>query len=228
MSKYTLSQPLVCPHCDNRAPMYQICKGEYNKTLVDLDEFGQEEYLRKLEVLVCTSCEEVIFIQHSGFTFEEYADSFDKDGNENWVQPYKSQILFPIQKRNFNHLPDNVAKSYKIAMRLLRIEPIAFAVFAGRTLEFVCKDKGAEGKDLQAKINDLAKKEVIPEILREMAHNLRFFRNFGAHASEIDISAEDAEQLKELCETLLEYVYEMQPMLLKVQQRLKDIQDMKK
>ncbi len=67
-------------------------------------------------------------------------------------------------------------------------------------------------------LNDLANRGEIPKLLIDMAHSLRYFRNIGAHASEIELDSRDAAILKDLCDTILEYVYE-------APRKLKNVQD---
>lgn len=220
-------QPILCTHCGNQDPMLMICEGKYTQVFGEEHEIDQgffEDLERRWQVVVCSSCEEVLLLQESGWSTEEYIVDSDEKGREIWKRPFKQETLYPPQKKAFVHLPPSVSRAYGIAVKLLPIEPIAFAVFAGRTLEFVCKDKNAQGKTLKQQLDDLAKRGEIPNVLSEMAHSIRFFRNQGAHATEIEeISRGDAEDIRHLCEAILEYIYEFRPMLERVQYRLNEL-----
>lgn len=77
-------------------------------------------------------------------------------------------------------------------------------------------------------LKDLAKREGLPEVLVEMAHRLRFFRNIGAHADEIEITRQDALALRDLCDAILEYVYEAPEKLRKVTERINELKSNEK
>ena len=70
-------------------------------------------------------------------------------------------------------------KSYKAAVAMCR-----------RSVEASCKQKGAKGKNLKRKINDLAKKGAITEPLRQMAHAVRITANRGLHEKTKGVAAE--------------------------------------
>lgn len=212
-------KPEQCGHCGNRAPMFIVCEGKRieREAVDDVPELGVEfEYV--WQVLICPSCERVNIFQH--YTCSEEED-ISSDGV--WRRPVHTELLYPSTRRKFRHLPPSVSRSYEIALKLLLLEPIVFAVFAGRTLEFLCRDRNAQGSNLAEMLNDLAKRGEIPTVLTDMAHSLRFFRNIGAHASEIEVSREDALALRDLCDTILEYVYEAPAMLRQVQERIKQL-----
>lgn len=221
-------QSLQCGHCSNEAPMFIICEGKLThyfspgqKSNIDEYEDYEEGYRLRWQILICSSCEEMNLFQQSSLSLDDY-EYTDFQGTERWRESIILEQLYPSRKR-FQNLPNSVEKSYKIALRLLPIEPVAFAVFAGRTLEFLCRDREAKGKTLEKMLNDLAGRGEIPSILAEMAQSLRFFRNIGAHASEIKISKNDALVLRDLCDAILEYVYEAPSMLQKVQERIEEL-----
>ena len=128
----------------------------------------------------------------------------------------KSELLL-------QHVPPDVAESFEEATRLLRNHPIACAVFVGRTLEFLCKDRMAKGKTLDGMLRNLAEKGEMPKSLLEMALNLKDFRNLGAHATKLKLSHEDADLLLQICEVILEYVYESSQMLEAVRKRIAEV-----
>jgi len=88
-----------------------------------------------------------------------------------------------------------VESSYDAALAVKRIDPNAFAVLLGRVLDAVCEDRQAKPDKLFNRIEDLAKCGEFPPNLKELAHNLRKLRNFGAHDS-LGIQADDASLLE--------------------------------
>lgn len=58
---------------------------------------------------------------------------------------------------------------------------VASAIMIRKTLEEICADKGAVGKNLYAKIEDVFKKVSIPKELLDAMHQLRLLGNDAAH-----------------------------------------------
>jgi len=83
----------------------------------------------------------------------------------------------------------------------------ASALMVRRTLEAVCTDKGAAGRDLYAKLNSLKEMKVIEGNLADWSHDLRALGNDAAHGTSVVISADDARDALELAEAMLSYVY---------------------
>lgn len=220
-SEYPMTKtPMSCPHCGNKAPMFILCDCKLTEQ-VDFevgDVPGDYEYeYYRWRVLLCPSCRDVCVLQDRQATWDEIPDV-----NGDWRPVTTTTFLYPMERRSFRHLPQTVAKSYGQAIKVLPVEPTMFAVAVGLTLEFLCEDRNAKGRNLAEKLGNLVQRNEIPKRLAEMAHGLRYFRNLGAHA-DIEISRRDAETLRELCETILEYVYEAPAMLQQVQDRINQL-----
>ncbi len=147
------------------------------------------------EVLVCQVCHEV--------TLRAY---FWNDGMESEAD-VTYRTLYPQNKGIPLGLPSNIQKEYATALRLKPIDSNAFGVSLGRVLELVCADRNAEGRKLEEKLSDLAAKGEIPSKLVDVAHNLRKFRNVGAHAHLGELTSDEVPIVDGLCRAILEYVY---------------------
>lgn len=112
-----------------------------------------------------------------------------------------------------NGIPGNVLASFDEAIRCHSVGCfMASALMVRRTLEEVCLDKGASGKDLKARIVDLRGKIVVPDELLDAMDELRLLGNDAAHieaksydkvaADEIEVAIEFA---KELLKALYQY-----------------------
>jgi DNA polymerase III gamma/tau subunit len=117
-------------------------------------------------------------------------------------------------------LPSLVEKSYAIATKLRKIEPIASVIFSRKSLEAICVNQKATGRDLKDRIDNLAQKGAIPELLKEAAHSVRLLGNEGAHELEAEVSTDDAETLLALCDAIIGYVYEAPQLVQRIQERL--------
>lgn len=88
----------------------------------------------------------------------------------------------------------------------------AAAIMVRRTLEEICADRGAEGKNLKDKIAALGTKIMVPKELLEAADELRMLGNDAAHleASLYDeIGKEEVEVAIELSKEILKAVYQL-------------------
>lgn len=82
----------------------------------------------------------------------------------------------------------------------------AAVVLCGKALERLIKEKA--GNFMIAKgITELKRKGVIDQRLFDWAEALRKERNIGAHASEHDVSAEDAQDVLDFTIAIFDYVY---------------------
>jgi len=176
---------LRCPHCGKEAVMTALS----NVNDIDIGDgiwCGQR---------FCPNqdCRGHIFVAHrQGKVLESYPPStidFDPDG-----------------------VPASVLASFDEAIRCHSVGCfMASALMVRRTLEEVCLDKGATGKDLKARIADLRGKIVVPDELLSAMDELRLLGNDAAHieAKSYDkVSAEEIEVAIEFAKELLKALYQ--------------------
>jgi hypothetical protein len=203
-----------CGHCGIDALMFIVCQGEH--TLTEMLSHGDIWFTDFYQLLLCPSCNTVNLIKTS-------YDSENSFPTNEYEEDYETTVeyLFPrIKSGNFKNLPSLVEKSYAIATKLRKIEPIASVIFSRKSLEAICVDQKAAGKDLHNQINNLAQKGLIPELLKEAAHSVRLLGNEGAHELDVEVSADDAETLLALCDAIIGYVYEAPQLVQRIQKRL--------
>jgi len=71
----------------------------------------------------------------------------------------------------------------------------------------MAKDKNAEGRTLNNKLNWLISQGLLPQVLGQMGHINRILRNWGAHDAETEVQPEDVEIVDEFFRTIVEYLY---------------------
>ncbi|MED1382013.1 DUF4145 domain-containing protein [Bacillus mycoides] len=86
-----------------------------------------------------------------------------------------------------------------------------------RTLERMCKDKGAEGKNLYRKLKYLSDNGVIPPILSVMSSIIKDIGNEAAHGDDVEFDQQLVSSLFKFTEIILEYVYVIPRHLKKIQ-----------
>jgi Domain of unknown function (DUF4145) len=132
-----------------------------------------------------------------------------------------TKVLYPTTGTRLNNLPDTIKRRYMSALKVRDIDPNAYAVLVGRTLEAVCKHEKALGKTLAEKLSNLVDADRIPRPLAEMAQQLRQIRNLGAHDTEDEVTENDVPIILDFIEAILEYLYIAPAKITAVQERLK-------
>lgn len=163
------------------------------------------------ELLMCSACDGVILRR---YFYHELRDADD------WLL----EILYPEPMSVPLGLPDKIATAYREALNLKRADPNAYAVGLGRVLELICHDRGAKRGRLFDRIKDLGDKGQLPLSLLELAHDLRNYRNIGAHPRLDQLAASDIPFLDNLCRLILEYLYTAPQLSSAAKERLAEIE----
>ena len=203
---------IKCGHCQNLAN----CKVRASYEYEDDDEYDSRYiYTFKWHILQCPACSRPLFLE-TVKTSAIFADE----------EPFlKEKVLFPLE-RNLGYLgavPDDVRRSYEAALKVQNIEPNAFAVLVGRTLEIICRQEKASGKRLMDKLDFLANSGRIPQVLAQMSQNLRLLRNLGAHIDEDgdEVDKKDIPFIIEFVDAILEYLYIAPIKISRIEKRIK-------
>jgi hypothetical protein len=191
-SEKRVSGVVTCGHCNNRAPMKIVAT--YSQ-VTNPDPTSSESWDRGdvYELLLCPSCNKVALQE---YFWHEMMD-FDN---------ISIKVLYPADRSPLG-LPVSIQEAYNDALQVRTVNANAYAVLIGRVLEMVCDDRNATGKELYAKLQDLAIKGEIPDKLVGIANSLRNLRNVGAHASLGKLTEAEIPILDDLCRAILEYVY---------------------
>jgi hypothetical protein len=202
---------LRCGHCGNES---------YGKIVASHDNIrtydcAGNHYEAGLiwELVLCPNCEEINLRVIDFHT-----------GTEPEIGRRAAKILYPPTIESPIGLPAPIDTAYHAALKARHVDANMFAVLLGKTIEAVCQDRKASGKTLNDQLNDLAKKAEIPSHLAEMAHDIRLFRNIGAHFGAGDLTPDEALLIHDLCRAILEYVYTAPALIEKARLSLKKIQ----
>ncbi|WP_342551911.1 DUF4145 domain-containing protein [Paenibacillus sp. FSL R7-0652] len=84
---------------------------------------------------------------------------------------------------------------------------LACVVMCGRVLEAICKDKQVTGRNLADGLKELLDTQIIDNRIFEWGEALRIHRNMGAHATEVEITKEDARDLLDFSIAICDYIY---------------------
>ena len=114
----------------------------------------------------------------------------------------------PTDDRVNPALPDPLKNAYKEAIACFKSKAYtATAIMCRKTLEGICVVHGVKGGNLVKSLKDLMDKGVIESRLFEWADALRISGNEAAHDVNVTTSPEDARDILEFTNALLEYVF---------------------
>lgn len=117
------------------------------------------------------------------------------------------EIVFPGLNIDKENTPRKIIKAYEAAVKTRGIDNAICLLSLRRALEMVCKDKNAEGKNLESKIDDLIEKKVLPEMMRDACWIVRQCGNEAAHADDVEFSKREADEAIEYVGSIVTYLY---------------------
>lgn len=161
---------------------------------------------RRQRLLICDGCESASL---------EVGWTAAGDRNPDTDEQYWSTEFFPkrtkhdISEKRFKQLPDRLDMIYRETIQAYNTEALILAAVGLRSLvEGICKDQGIgkERDKLANRIDGLKSK--FPEHIVEDLHEFRFMGNEAVH--ELESPTDDDLQVAiEICEDLLNYIYEL-------------------
>lgn len=159
---------------------------------------------------VCLTCERPLIYHVIDATVE---------GSRNWFQ--EADLVWPDESKLHESVPTEVRECYSEAYPIVHLAPNAFAGQIRRAFEFICKDKGAPGKNLAQQVKWLGEQGMIPGSLAKMTASLRLLGNAGVHATDKKVTREDAWAIDGFFRSIVEYVYVAPAKLHEYEERLK-------
>jgi hypothetical protein len=110
------------------------------------------------------------------------------------------------------NIPLNIAETLREAVASHSVQAYrASTIMVRRTLELLCNEKGAKGKNLKERIGNLGGHVILPPKLLEAADHLRLMGNDAAHVEAKDyddIDKEHSEVAIDVAKRILEAVYQ--------------------
>lgn len=185
---------LKCPHCGNIGTFGTICNDIYCQ-----DDKGKPIAIG-IKMCPNPSC--------GGHAFVIY--------------DWRSRSIldsYPMTKLDFNKddIPTEIAESFEEAIICHANKCyIASAIMVRKTLELLCKDKGAEGRNLKERIQALVETITMPNELKEGMDVLRVLGNNAAHVELTDfdeISENELEISIDFTKEILKSVYQFDKLL---------------
>jgi len=177
-----------CPFCD------VTVEGVEKGTVIVADDGIPEQ---KTVLLECPRCREAIGAQQRMIYFNDTMD---------WSRAVR---IWPSPQRILKEsLPPLVAISLDESEKCFVGKAyLACAVMCGRVIEAICKDKLPNSRNLAGGLKELLESQIIDNRIYEWGDALRIHRNMGAHATEVQITKEDARDLFDFSIAICDYIY---------------------
>ena len=186
-----------------------------HKVLTSVDISGEDWYQSSSvqynvhhQIVQCQGCETVTFRTSS--TNSEDFEHNDYEGNFEYVE---TLVLYPsrnegrVSIKDSHILPANVQRIYDETIKAMNNEQPVLAGMGIRALvETICKDKQAEGSNLEKKVDALVRIGVLTTDGATILHQIRTLGNVAAH----EVKPHKFDQLSlalDVCEHLLQGVY---------------------
>ena len=189
---------IKCYHCGNETLMNKT--GEYSWGSRDV---GDDTFMFsfKYVMFVCPICHKVTLLEIYGD--ESMMEPFN--GKINWYT--EDKILFPVNSLDNNAMPQKIKEAFEAALKVRDIDNNICLMALRRTLELIFVDKGATKWGLKDKIEEIAKKGILPESLKEASSLTKKLGDSAAHDRDIEVDSSDLNSMIEFVEYIVEYLY---------------------
>lgn len=190
----------TCFHCGNTGLLKLIGKTGWKDEDIHEDNYGNIVSCTLLEhedwyAFECPVCHKPVLI--SEYTFD-IANASPERKTE-----YPTIAVPP------NGVPKEIYSAFESAVKTKGIDYAICLLSLRRVLEMICKDKGAVGRDLEKKIDNLIEKKIFPPMIGDACWIIRQMGNDAAHADKIEVYAYDIEQVIGYVSTIIDYLYSM-------------------
>jgi hypothetical protein len=178
---------IECPNCDSKVDAKVLASKQ--------DDVPPDETY----FLCCPVCDGVLL------AFAEFV----RTGEDDWELGPPKRLWPPATfEESDRTLPKVVRKSLVEAEKCYKAKAFgASAVMCGRAIEALCHEHKTKAKNLAGGLKELKQRGIIDGRLFDWGDALRERRNIGAHASEEDITQQDAKDVLEFAKAICEYVF---------------------
>lgn len=187
-----------CPHCGHFGTFERIAQAD----IVKMNAQNQVTHFLGIRKCPNEKCKGHLF--------------FISDANRNMLLTSPSETI-PFDKEN---IPNGVLEAFEEAIKCHSNNCfIASAIMIRKTLEEICHDRAATGKNLSLRLKDLGAKILIPKELLDGMDDLRLLGNDAAHIEARtfnDVGKEEIEISLEFTKEILKAVYQYDSLLQKM------------
>lgn len=190
----------TCFHCGNTGLMNYVGNTYWTYDEVERNALGDVIYAVQIEheywhVFECPVCHKPVLISEYCFDAQESRPEIKTE--------------YPTIAVSRDGVPKDIYSAFESAVKTKGIDYSICLLSLRRVLEMICKDKGAEGRDLEKKIDDLIEKKIFPPMIEDACWIIRQMGNDAAHADKIAVYTYDIEQVIGYVATIIDYLYSL-------------------
>ena len=138
------------------------------------------------------------------------------------------ETVFPKISIHFDGVPDNIKTAFQSAIKIRGIDKAICVLSLRRTLEMICKDKGAQGNSLESKIDDLIDKKILPDMMSNACWIVRQSGNEAAHADDVEFTEYEVEEIVHYVAIVIEYLYSLPVRVATLKEKIEERKNNKK
>ena len=196
-----------CSNCDNETLMEIHARNKIENG----DLLGDSYYYDEQVVLKCPSCKNYNIINaYWDSSYGKVTESKKYEDIYCGDNVYET-ILYPVVSELSNGangiVPNDILKTFRKSLELKPVDSESCLVKLRKTLELICKDKNAIGRNLNDKLKKLFELGILPPTLKSASNITRKLWNMGAHESDIEISTTELSSTIKLVEYIIKYIY---------------------
>lgn len=184
-----------CFHCGNETLMPQTGEANWGSN----DDYC---FSYTYKMFACPVCHKITLTETYG---DEDMMCYNQHGETDWYT--KETVLFPINSIDSKSIPSKVKEAFEAALKTKNIDKNIGLIALRRTLELILKDKGATKWGLKDKIEEIAKKGLLPDTLKEASSLTKVLGDSAAHDKDLEIDQYDVDSMAEFVEYIIEYLY---------------------
>ena len=202
----------TCFHCGNTGLMNYVGNTYWTYDEVERNALGDVIYAVQIEheywhVFECPVCHKPVLISEYCFDAQESMPEIKTE--------------YPTIAVSRDGVPKDIYSAFESAVKTKGIDYSICLLSLRRVLEMICKDKGAEGRDLEKKIDDLIEKKIFPPMIEDACWIIRQMGNDAAHADKIPVYTYDIEQVIGYVATIIDYLYSLPHRVEKMKKKIK-------
>lgn len=202
----------TCFHCGNTGLMNYVGNTYWTYDEVERNALGDVVYAVQIEheywhVFECPVCHKPVLISEYCFDAQESRPEIKTE--------------YPTIAVSRDGVPKDIYSAFESAVKTKGIDYSICLLSLRRVLEMICKDKGAEGRDLEKKIDDLIEKKIFPPMIEDACWIIRQMGNDAAHADKIPVYTYDIEQVIGYVATIIDYLYSLPYRVEKMKKKIK-------
>lgn len=169
----------ICPYCGHKGTFEAISR----------DRFIQNQYICGQRLCPDQDCRGHLFVV------------LDRSGNLLFHYPFRNVSL------NKENIPASIIKTFDEAVTCHAQNCfVASAIMIRRTLEEICEERGAVGKDLKTRIHDLKTKTLLPQELFDAMDELSLLGNDADHIEANTFAQISSQELDVAIEFTIEFL----------------------